>query len=62
MSGLIAKFGRRLDRDDRGQATVEYTLLLGVFAFPILSLFALLLSAVADYYRMVVFMETLPFP
>jgi len=62
MSGLIAKYARRLDRDDRGQATVEYTLLLGVFAFPTLALFTLLLSAIAEYYRMIVFMETLPFP
>ena len=55
-------FWRKFASDDRGQVAVEYTLLLAVFALPMIGLFSLMLSAISHYYQMVVLFETLPFP
>jgi Flp pilus assembly pilin Flp len=52
----------RLAADDRGQATVEYTLLLAVFGVPLLVLFAAMLAALSSYFEMVSLMETMPLP
>ena len=53
---------RALWCDDAGQTTIEWTLLLVCFALPMIYVLALLLSALAGHYRMVTFLETLPFP
>ena len=45
-----------------GQVTVEYTLLLAAFGIPMLYVFRMLLSVLAEYYGMVTFLETLPMP
>jgi len=47
----------------RGSTSLEWALLLGVFGFPMGAfLLYVALPALANYYRMVVFLETLPFP
>jgi len=52
----------RLAGDRSGQTTIEWALLLAFFAVPMVYVFGLLLSALAEHYRMVTFFETLPFP
>jgi Flp pilus assembly pilin Flp len=49
-------------RDQRGATTVEYALLLAFIALPSIYLFRLLLAFLAEHYKMVVFLETLPMP
>jgi Flp pilus assembly pilin Flp len=61
----MTRIGRRhsgLHRDQRGQATVEYVLLLAVFGIPMMWVFATLLALMSEYYGMITFMETLPIP
>ncbi|MHC4982627.1 MAG: Flp family type IVb pilin [Planctomycetota bacterium] len=53
---------RKLLADESGQTTVEWTLLLVVFALPMYLVFKMLVDVLAAHYRMVTFMETLPFP
>ncbi len=53
---------RDLAGDDSGQAAVEYTLLLAVFALPMFPLFVAMLAALTHYYRLVTFLQTLPLP
>ena len=48
--------------DQRGAATVEWTLVVGAFGLPMIIAFGWLLAALSEYYRMVTFFETLPFP
>lgn len=48
--------------DEAGQTTIEWTLVLAVFGIPMIYVLKLLLEALAEYYRTVVFFETLPFP
>ena len=45
-----------------GQTAVEYALLLAAFGLPMIFVFRWLLGALAHYYGMVTFLETLPFP
>ncbi|MDY6913271.1 MAG: hypothetical protein SVT52_02280 [Planctomycetota bacterium] len=52
----------RFGCDQTGQTTVEWALLLACFALPMAYVFGLLLSILAEYYRMVTFLETLPMP
>ncbi len=56
--GILKKFLR----DQRGQVTIEYTLLLVVFGLPMVTTFIWLGSVLTEYYRMVTFIECLPFP
>jgi len=51
-----------LHTDEAGQATVEYVLLLAAFGLPMMYVFAVLLALMSEYYGMVTFLETLPFP
>ena len=52
-----------LHRDQRGQATLEYMLLLAFIALPSIYLLRMLLVILSEHYRMVTFLETtLPFP
>ena len=53
---------RQLHADQRGQATVEWMLILVAFSLPMLWVLRKLLAVLADHYRMVSFLETLPFP
>jgi Flp pilus assembly pilin Flp len=53
---------RRLWSDERGQTTIEYALLLAVIGLPAYAIFALLLAILTETYRMVTFLELLPFP
>lgn len=52
----------RLGADQRGQMTVEWALLLVVVFGLVVPTFMYLLAALGELYRMVTFMETLPFP
>lgn len=53
---------RKALRDQRGQVTIEYTLVLVAFGLPMATIFIWLLGVLSEYYRMVTFLETLPFP
>ncbi len=53
---------RRWHRDQRGQTTVEYALLIAVIGLPAITVFGWLLAILAENYRMVTFLELLPFP
>ena len=48
--------------DNTGQAMIEYTLILAVFGIPMILLCRVLLSILVEHYRMVTFLETLPYP
>jgi hypothetical protein len=48
--------------DIAGASTVEWALLLAMVGVPSFWLFSVILQAVAELYRMVTFVETLPFP
>jgi Flp pilus assembly pilin Flp len=52
----------RLWSDRRGQTAVEWVLLLAFFALPMVVVLGLLLAVLAEMYRMVTFLEGLPFP
>ncbi len=53
---------RRLWADERGQTTIEYALLIAVIGLPAITMFRMLLAILAENYRMVTFLELLPFP
>lgn len=53
---------RRMLEDQRGQTTIEWALLLGVFGLPMIYLVVVLLSALCAQYRMITLIETLPLP
>ncbi len=53
---------RELHADQGGQATVEWMLILVAFSLPMLWVLRKLLAVLAAHYRMVSFLETLPFP
>jgi Flp pilus assembly pilin Flp len=52
----------RLSRDDRGQMAIEWTLVLVTFALPMLWVFTVLLAVLAEHYRMVTCILTMPLP
>ncbi|MCD4825248.1 MAG: hypothetical protein K8S55_11650 [Phycisphaerae bacterium] len=51
-----------LHNDQRGQATVEWTLLIAAFGIPMLWVFREMLAILTGYYRMTGFVLSLPFP
>jgi len=53
---------REFHRDLAGASTVEWILLLAAVGIPSVYLFRILLNALAELYRMVTFVVTLPFP
>jgi len=61
MSALIDIL-RGLHRDQGGQATVEWVLVLVAFVIPTVAVLRVLLSTLVAHYQMVTFLETLPFP
>ncbi len=48
--------------DMAGASTVEWVLLLVAVGLPSFWVFSVILRAIAELYRMVTFVETLPFP
>ena len=61
MSRLLDNLAR-LGRDETGQTTVEYALMIAVIGLPAITLFGWLLTILSENYRMVTFLELLPFP
>ncbi len=53
---------RKILSDQRGQVTIEYTLVLVAFGLPMATTFVWLGRLLTEYYRMITFIETLPFP
>jgi Flp pilus assembly pilin Flp len=62
MMRVLGNILRRLWADERGQTTIEYALLLVAIGLPAIAAFGLLVSILAENYRMVTFLELLPFP
>ena len=53
----------RLHTDQRGQATLEWVLLMAAVVLPIAYIiYPLLMKILAAHYQMVTFLETLPLP
>ncbi len=61
MSHLLASL-RRMAGDETGQTTIEWALLIAVVGLPAITVFGWLLAILAENYRMVTFLELLPFP
>jgi len=53
---------RRLGRDQTGQTTLEYAILIAAVGVPAIAVFGWLLTILSETYRMVTFLELLPFP
>ncbi len=53
---------KKIFSDDAGQATVEWVLVLAAVALPMYFIIVVCLNLLVAHYRMVTFMETLPFP
>jgi len=62
MTRALGNILRRLWSDQRGQTTIEYALLLAAIGLPSVAAFGLMLAILAENYRMVTFLELLPFP
>ena len=60
-TGAVRTF-RKLHADQAGQSTVEWTLVLAAFALPMFWIIKMLVDILVAQYRMVTFLETLPFP
>ena len=52
----------RLHGDERGQTAIEWVLIVVLIGLPMMYVFTALLGILTEQYRMVSFMETLPFP
>ncbi len=52
----------RWHADEAGQTTIEWALLLAVVGLPAVIVFGWLVDILAEHYRMVTFLELLPFP
>ena len=61
MSRLVDTLAR-LSADQTGQTTIEWALLIAVVGLPAITVFGWLLTILAENYRMVTFLELLPFP
>lgn len=48
--------------DQDGQAALEWALVLACFVLPMIAVLNVLLNVLVAHYRMVTFIETLPFP
>jgi Flp pilus assembly pilin Flp len=62
MRRALGNILRRLWADQRGQTTIEYALLLALIGLPAVGAFGLILAILAENYKMVTFLELLPFP
>ena len=59
------RISRRITRfwlDQRGQATLEYALMLAAVVLPLMVVFRRLLQALSDMFALVTLMQSLPFP
>jgi Flp pilus assembly pilin Flp len=61
MRRILDKLSRLAD-DERGQTTLEYAILIGAVGLPAIIVFGWLLTILSENYRMVTFLELLPFP
>jgi Flp pilus assembly pilin Flp len=52
----------RLAGDEAGQTTIEYALIIAAVGVPAIAVFGMLVAVLAENYRMVTFLELLPFP
>lgn len=57
-----ARLASRLNRDQTGQMTIEWALVLAAIAIPMLYVFAICLNILVEQYRMMTFWNSLPFP
>ena len=53
---------REILTDETGQATIEWMLVLLAFIIPMIVILNMLLNTLIVHYRLVTFLETLPFP
>ena len=53
---------REILTDETGQATLEWMLVLLAFIIPMIVILNMLLNTLIVHYRVVTFLETLPFP
>ena len=51
-----------LAADEAGQTTIEWALVIATVGLPAITVFGWLLAILAENYRMVAFLELLPFP
>jgi hypothetical protein len=54
--------GRHGASGEAGQTTVEWALIMAAIGLPLFWVFMMLLDLLTAHYRMVTFIETLPFP
>ena len=53
---------RLLRRDNAGQMTLEWALVLAAFALPMFFVIRICMNVLVAHFQMVTFLETLPFP
>ncbi|NQU75959.1 MAG: hypothetical protein HQ546_06590 [Planctomycetes bacterium] len=53
---------RRLCAEERGQTTIEWALIVAVVALPMLVVFRICLNLLVAKYRMITFLNSMPFP
>ena len=58
----LKKTARGFASDDSGQVALEWALVLAAVALPMYFIIVVCLNLLVAHYRMVTFMETLPFP
>ena len=58
----LANSLRAVWRDERGQTTLEWTLILVAFGLPMVYVFRTMLRILTVHYQMVTFLECLPYP
>ena len=59
---MLRRAMQRLWADQRGQATLEYALLLAAIVLPSMIIFRMLLRALSDLFAFTTLMLSLPFP
>ncbi|OPX24396.1 MAG: hypothetical protein B1H04_02150 [Planctomycetales bacterium 4484_123] len=58
----IGRLLRRLGRQEAGQLTLEWAMVLAFIALPMYFVMKVCMRLLVAHYRMVSFMETVPFP
>ena len=61
-AGRTDRRGVGLWRDQAGQVTIEWTLVMAAVALPMYFVIRVCIELMVAHFRMVTFMETLPFP
>ena len=61
-AAAIASALARLTRDDAGQMTIEWALVMAVVALPFFFVFRVLTALLIAHYEMLTFLQSLPFP